>query len=241
MIIPSIFRRITLGLVVLCVGARAQEVTIRWYGHAFMYLTSSAGVRLAIDPFGEGRIKYPFPERLPADVVLVTNESEEHAGADRLFGNPPVFRSITAIGMNKGNGFLFRGIQTYRTADHGPAGTTNTCFTFEMDGIRFAHLGALGHILNSKEKRDIGRVDVVFLPVGIKEITPKEWHKVAADLQARVIVPMVYETPKCGVDLGSLDAFLEGEKNVRKLPSAEFKLTAATLPPQPQIYALTPP
>jgi L-ascorbate metabolism protein UlaG (beta-lactamase superfamily) len=219
----------------------AQGVTVRWYGHAFMYLTSAAGVRVAIDPFAEGRIKYPFPQRLPADVVLVTNESEEHAGGDRLFGNPPVFRSITAIGLNKGNGFLFRGIQTYRSADHGPAGSSNTCFTFDMDGIRFAHLGALGHTLNSKEKRDLGHADVVFLPVGIKDVTVKEWLKIAEDTQAKVIVPMVYETPKSGVDLRSLDDFLAGQTNVKKIDASEFNVSLSTLPAQPMIYVLTPP
>jgi hypothetical protein len=50
------------------------EVSLDWYGHALVRLTSPQGVRVAMEPFGE--IGYPMP-RVEADIVTV---SHEHGG-----------------------------------------------------------------------------------------------------------------------------------------------------------------
>ncbi|MDD2677330.1 MAG: MBL fold metallo-hydrolase, partial [Methylacidiphilaceae bacterium] len=55
--------------------AAAPSVLIRWYGHAFIYLIASSGIRIAIDPFGDETVHYRFPASLQADVVLISNEA----------------------------------------------------------------------------------------------------------------------------------------------------------------------
>jgi len=41
--------------------AVAGGVNVHWYGHGFVYLTSSVGIRCAIDPFGPDTVHYKFP------------------------------------------------------------------------------------------------------------------------------------------------------------------------------------
>ena len=77
----------------------AGGVNVHWYGHGFIYLTSSVGIRAAIDPFGSETVHYKFPEHLAADFVLVTHEAEDHCAADQIFGNPLIFRSVMAVGL----------------------------------------------------------------------------------------------------------------------------------------------
>lgn len=163
-----------------------------WFGHAFIYLTSGSGVRVGIDPFGEDSVAYDFPKRLDADVVLMSCESPDRSGGARLNGSPQLFRSITAIGINQANGILFSGIESTRDLQAGR--TRNAIFTFEMDHIRFCHLGGLGTSLDSRQKSAIGRVDVLFLPVGNPGMRPSDWSRIIEDLKVKWVVPIAGQT-----------------------------------------------
>ncbi len=56
----SLTLAVGLGMSLLSSVAAAQSSTLRWFGHAFFFLTSSQGVRVALDPFGD--IGYAVPE-----------------------------------------------------------------------------------------------------------------------------------------------------------------------------------
>lgn len=215
-------------------------LTIRYYGHAFVYLITSTGVRIAIDPYDEGTGTYVFPPRLPADVVLVSNEADDHSGSNRLFGSPQVFRSITAIGANNARGLFFKGVETYRDKEQGARYGTNAAFTFQVDGIRFAHLGGIGHVPDATQVSEIGQVDVLFLPIGNLTLTLADLNKTAAELGAKIIIPIKYKTQYTpDLALRGLDEYLAGRQNVRDLKASEFNLTPADLPADPTIYVMS--
>ena len=66
----------------------AGGVNVHWYGHGFVYLTSSVGIRCAIDPFGPETVHYKFPVHLAADFVL----SHARSGGP-LRGGPDLWQS----------------------------------------------------------------------------------------------------------------------------------------------------
>ncbi|MGD9895722.1 MAG: MBL fold metallo-hydrolase [Candidatus Methylacidiphilaceae bacterium] len=218
--------------------AAAPSVLVRWYGHAFIYLIASSGIRIAIDPFGDEAVHYRFPGSLQADVVLISNEANDRSAGERIQGSPQIFRSIAALGTNNARGLLFRGILTFRDKSQGAIHGHNTAFTFELDGIRFAHLGDLGHPLNPELLAEFGKVDVLFLPVGRDTLMLSELDKIAADLAARVIVPIAYRTELSGdLELRPLASYLDNRPNIRWIDGSEFSLSAPELPPSPMIYA----
>jgi len=215
-------------------------LTIRYYGHAFVYIITSTGVRIALDPYDENTGTYTFPARLPADVVLVSNEADDHSASNRLFGSPQVFRSITAIGSNNARGLFFQGIQTYRDKEQGAQHGTNAVFRFQVDGIRFAHLGGIGHVPDSTQVSEIGQVDVLFLPVGNLDLTIADLNKTAAELGAKIIIPIKYKTDFTpDLALRGLDEYLAGRQNVRDLKASEFNLTPAEIPAAPTVYVMS--
>lgn len=215
----------------------------QWYGHAFVYVVSSTGVRVAIDPYAKGTVDYNFPRRLPADLILVSNEADDHSAAERFIGSPQVFRSVYAVGMNRANGMLFKGAEVSRERRRGPNSSSSTAFTFEMDGVRFAHLGAVGDTLNSAQRRELGRVDVVFLGVGDKEISVKDLNGIVKDLDAKVVVPIKYGTDKTTrYRLRTLDEYLaEVDLPVKRAGSNQFKINRELLPEKPHVYVVEPP
>ncbi|MES2307750.1 MAG: MBL fold metallo-hydrolase [Verrucomicrobiota bacterium] len=216
-----------------------KRVNVRWFGHSFIYLTTTTGVRIAIDPYGESTVTYPFPPKLSADVVLISNESEPYSSAERIFGSPLVFRSITSVGLNRASGFTFKGVQSFKDREKGRRTGANTIYTFTLDEVRFAHLGCLGHPLDSRIREEIGYVDVLFVPVGLKTLAVEEWRRIGKELNARIIVPITYKSNyNANIDLRHLEEFLQGETNIVPLKSDQFDISHQELPVQPAIYTL---
>lgn len=219
----------------------AGGVNVRWYGHGFVYLTSSVGIRAAIDPFGAETVHYKFPEHLAADFVLVTHEAEDHCAADQIFGNPLIFRSVMAVGLNRANGIPFYGVSLQK--DPSGQGGANTAFTLSFDGVKFCYLGQINLPLLAQEKEELGKVDVVFLPVGLQTLSVGEFNQVVRDLGAKMIIPINYKTDLSGiVPLRTLDEYLSSAKfPVRKIDSNEIVINRESLPAEPTVYVLKSP
>jgi hypothetical protein len=213
-------------------------VTVHWYGHGFVYLTSSFGIRCAIDPFGSQTVHYAFPQHLAADFVLVTHEAEDAGAADQLFGDPLIFRSVMAVGLNRANGIPFYGIAMQKDPDG--QGVANTAFTVKFDGVKFCDLGQPYAPLLQREREQIGKVDVLFLPVGVQALGVADLDQMALDLDAKMIIPITYKTDLSGsLGLRSLDDYLAGTKfPVRKISTDEIVVTKGSLPAKPTIYCL---
>ena len=216
-------------------------VNIHWYGHGFVFLTSSVGIRAAIDPFGPETVQYTFPPHLTADFVLISHEAEDHSAAELVFGNPLIFRSVMAVGLQRANGIPFHGIALQK--DAAGQGGSNTAFTLTFDGITFGYLGQINLPLLNTEKRQLGQIDVLFLPVGLNTLSVAELNQVAQDVRAKIIIPINYKTEKSGsLDLRSLDDYLGATKfPVRHIQGSEFVLTKSMIPQDPTVFVLTSP
>jgi L-ascorbate metabolism protein UlaG (beta-lactamase superfamily) len=219
----------------------AGGVNVHWYGHGFIYLTSSVGIRAAIDPFGNDTVHYKFPDHLAADFVLVSHEAEDHCAADQIFGNPLIFRSVMAVGLNRANGIPFYGVSLQK--DPTGQGGANTAFTLTFDGVKFCYLGQISLPLLAEEKEELGHADVVFLPVGLQTLSVGDFDQVVKDLGATMIIPINYKTDLSGIlPLRTLDEYLSATKfPVRKVDSDEIVVNRAMLPPTPTLYLLKSP
>jgi len=208
--------------------AVAGGVNVHWYGHGFVYLTSSVGIRAAIDPFGPETVHYKFPDHLASDFVLVTHEAEDHCAADLIFGNPLIFRSVMAVGFNRANGIPFYGVGLQK--DPSGQGGANTAFTLSFDGVKFCYLGQVNMPLLAEEREELGHADVVFLPVGLETLSVSEFNQIVKDLGATMVI------------LRTLDEYLSATKfPVRKVNSDEIVVNLGMLPAEPTVYVLKSP
>jgi L-ascorbate metabolism protein UlaG (beta-lactamase superfamily) len=216
-------------------------VNVHWYGHGFVYLTSSVGIRCAIDPFGLETVHYKFPDHIASDFVLVTHEAEDHCAADQIFGNPLIFRSVMAVGLNRANGIPFYGVALQK--DPTGQGGANTAFTLTFDGVKFGYLGQINMPLLAQEREQLGHVDVLFLPVGLQTLSVNDLNEIVKQLGALMIIPINYKTDLSGiVPLRTLDEYMSATKfPVRKVNSDEIVVSRSLLPQSPTIYELSSP
>jgi len=209
---------------------------IRYLGHSAFLITSDKGIKIITDPYTRGPGLSYGEIKESADVVTVSHDHLDHCNAAGVRGNPEVLRKV---GRSVVKGIEFNGIASYHDDTGGRMRGNNIIFCFEVDGIRVCHLGDLGHLLDDRQLKELGTVDILFIPVGGNfTIDARAATQVCNQLQPRVIMPMHYKTEKSFSNIAGVDEFLKGKGNVsqRDLSEVEFK----AVPAGTQIMVLKP-
>jgi L-ascorbate metabolism protein UlaG (beta-lactamase superfamily) len=210
---------------------------IKFLGHATFVITSEAGIKIITDPY-ETTPDLTYGEITEsADIVTVSHEHFDHGNVAAVKGNPEV---VSRTGKLTAKGIEFKGIASYHDDAGGSLRGDNIIFCFELDGVKVCHLGDLGHLLDDKQIKAIGSVDILLIPVGgYYTIDAKAATDVCNQLKPRVIIPMHYKTEKGLPDIFGVDRFLSGKANVTRLDISQVEFKAGELPTS-QIMVLKP-
>ena len=162
-------------------------MTITWLGHACFALESGA-YRIVTDPWREvpgfGEMK------TEADAVYCSHGHYDHAATE------------TVTLRNGGNSpFTVTEVSSFHDKVNGAKRGENTIRIFAAEGLRVAHLGDLGHLLDEAQTAALRGVDVLLIPVGgVYTIDPCEAKQITDAVGAKITVPMHYRRGKLGFD-----------------------------------------
>ena len=212
-------------------------MNIKWFGQAAFLITSESGLRIITDPYTPSeRIPYREIEE-SADIVTVSHGHGDHSNVAGVKGNPTVVKETKEV-----KGIKFNAIQAYHDASGGGQRGNMTLFCFQVDGIRVCHLGDLGHPLDNKQITEIGKVDILLVPVGGNfTIDAGVATEVYGKLAAKIVIPMHYKNARCpNFPVAGVDDFINGKSNVTRLEVSEVEFKAGVLPAAAQIVVLTP-
>jgi L-ascorbate metabolism protein UlaG (beta-lactamase superfamily) len=225
-----------LALAALTTTAAAQPakkpLQLRWYGHSYFQLTTTAGTRIVFDPHAIS--EYGAPP-VPADIVVMTHDHNDHNRKEVLANadSKDLKEFLGVVTKGKSTDWAkidatvkdvkIRNVPTFHDQEEGAKRGKNSVFVVEADGLKFVHLGDLGHELTEEQVKAIGPVDVLMIPVGgIYTINGETAKKVVVQLKPRLfILPMHYGT-KVYTDVQPPDEFLDGQKNVRNLDQSNL-------------------
>ena len=240
-------------------SAPAQEpkpktMTVRWYGQSFFQVEDSAGRTFAIDPHA-----IPAFGRVPvkADWVIVSHPHDDHSlvemidtgKKDARIAEADVYRGVTETKTGKQEWKVIdakrgtvrvRNVATYHDTMNGLQRGKNSIFIVEVDGLFICHLGDLGHELTDAQVKAIGKVDVLMVPIGgIYTINGEQAQAVMKQLKPRLFVlPMHYGVPNFD-ELAGPEEFLDGQKNVKKMPTTnELTFPIDAKPDAPTVVLL---
>jgi L-ascorbate metabolism protein UlaG (beta-lactamase superfamily) len=230
---------LVLGLF-LAGGSAMAKTKVTWYGQAFMEVVANDGKRVAVDPFDQSFLNYPLPKELTADVLLVTHEHGDHNNVGLIGGNPFIIPSEKGVGTFAKGNLSVVGTATFHDDKQGKQRGKNTVYTFNVDGIKFCHVGDLGHTLSPEQVKSIGQVDVLFVPVGgFFTLDPSKVDQVINALSPRIVVPMHFKTGYTpDLPIQGPEAFLKNEKKVKKLGVQTFEITKDSLPKDREVWVL---
>jgi L-ascorbate metabolism protein UlaG (beta-lactamase superfamily) len=212
------------------------QVRITYSGHSTFLLESPKLVRIATD-YND----YVLPPVLP-DIITMNHAHSTHytdrpdpdikfvlrgwrddgkpAGHDVSFGDVRV-RSVSTNIRNWNGGTEFNG---------------NSIFIFEMGNLCIAHLGHLHHTLTQRQLDEMGRIDVLLVPVdGAFTMDMDGMVEVVQSIKAPLMVPMHF------FSTFTLRQFLERVSRQYEIEYAEvpsFVVSKETLPTKPKFLVL---
>lgn len=174
---------------------------VNYLGHSCFLLETEKNVKILMDPFDKS-IGYNT-EPVQCDMITVSHEHFDHSYTRMGLGMPRIFK-----GVDKGSwvgidttymGMRVYTVSVYHDEEMGRLRGKNAIFVIEIHDssvpIRVCHLGDLGHDLKPEDLTRIGKVDVLFIPVGgyftIDSLTA---YKICSKISPKIIIPMHYKT-----------------------------------------------
>ncbi len=212
-------------------------MNIKWFGQASFLITSGTGLRIITDPYTPNeRIPYREIEEA-ADIVTVSHTHADHSNVAGVKGNPVVVKETKEV-----KGIKFTAIQAFHDARGGAERGNMTMFCFQVDGIRICHCGDLGHMLEKKQIDEIGKVDILLIPVaGNFTVDAVIATEIYQKLGAKIVIPMHYKNARTpNFPVATVDDFIKGKSNVTRLEVSEAEFKAGVLPAAAQIVVLIP-
>lgn len=207
-------------------------MNIKWLGHALFLITLQNGTKIATDPYDDS-IGYKLGE-IEADIVTSSHDHFDHNYIKRVKGKPQIFNKE---GKEDIKGVKFTGISTFHDKEGGKARGKNLVIVIEADNITLCHLGDLGDVLSTSQVNQIGKVDILFVPVGgTFTIDAKDAEKVVNLLSPKIVIPMHYKTKDLTFNIDGVEKFIQGKDNVKKVK--ELNITADMLPTVQEIVVM---
>ncbi len=213
-----------------------NEIGLRFTGHSTFLIETPSGLRVATD-YND----YVRPP-LPLDIVTMNKAHDTHFSYRPPAEIPHVLRGWNPAGGAAAHDLSVKDMRVRNVVTNirDFAGRTeydgNSIFVFESRQICIAHLGHLHHELTEEHLKQLGRIDVVLVPVdGSLTLDVYGQFENLKKIGAPLIIPMHY------FNRATLDRFL---RLARQLYEVEFSQTASviltreTLPVRPKVLVL---
>ena len=225
--------------------AADKPTKVRWFGQSLIQIETAAGKKIVFDPHAIPIFGNDKPE---ADLVCITHEHNDHNQSDILPKNDkrlerrglkPANKAKTEYEWNKIDekidalGATIKTFGTYHDEKDGKERGLNSVFVLTVDGLTFCHLGDLGHELSPQLIKQMGKIDVLFVPVGgIYTINGEVARKVTAAINPRLFAIPMHFAVEGYDDLLSNAEFLEDQKTVKKMAETNELSVSADMKPE---------
>ncbi len=214
----------------------ADQARITYIGHSTFLIESPKLVRIATD-YND----YVRPPMVP-DIVTMNHAHSSHYTDLPDPAIKHVLRGWTPDGSPARHDLFFQDVHVrnvptnIRSFSGGTERHGNSIFIFEMANLCIAHLGHLHHTLTQQQLNEIGRVDVVLVPVdGSYTLDLDGMVEVLKSLKAPLMIPMHYFSSY------TLERFLDRVRKEWTVEMADIPsllVSKATLPAKPKVVVL---
>jgi L-ascorbate metabolism protein UlaG (beta-lactamase superfamily) len=208
---------------------------IRWHGHSCFEISNDH--TLVTDPHDGKSIGIPTP-MVTADIVLVSHDHYDHNSTKTVANDQTTI--ITDKRKRTIHDITIKGISTFHDTCQGEKRGENTVFLFTIEDITFCHLGDLGHALTDKQIESLGKVDILFIPVGgTYTLDIDQISEVISKIKPGIIIPMHYKIEGLSLPIAPVDDFLShATQDVLKVGN-QIDIEKEDLPKKPEIWVFT--
>lgn len=207
---------------------------ISYFGHSCFKIIGK-NISVVTDPYDSKEAGYK-PVRTTADVVTVSHSHFDHSYVSAVSGEPMIFDSSGEYEIKDSS---FEGIKGEHGGSEENEKAGNTIFVFEIDDLKFCHLGDQGTELSAEQLEKIDGIDIVFVPVGgTFTIDSEGASKVISQIEPKIVIPMHYGTKDGKIKLDGVQKFMHemGVSDISPLP--RLKIFKKDLPEEMKIVLL---
>jgi len=212
---------------------------ITYYGHSAFNITTDKGTRIIIDPYESGAFNGALSYGKindEADIVITSHSHADHSYTKDIQGKFSLISRQDALEMN---GVKIKTINSYHDNSGGKERGHNLISVINADSLVLAHLGDLGHSLDYSMLQEMGKVDILLIPIGgVFTIDAALAVKVMNDIKPGITIPMHYKTAKCAFPIAPVEDFTKGQNNVHVLQDSQILIKKETLPREREIIVL---
>jgi L-ascorbate metabolism protein UlaG (beta-lactamase superfamily) len=212
------------------------DVKITFLGHATLFIETPGGVSIATDYSGA------YPPPYTPEVVTMNKAHPSHytltpdpAIKYVLHGWSDTPGEPARIRMTVGDTLIRNVASDIRSWGGGIQANGNSIFIFEVAGLCIGHLGHLHFELTDQQYAEIGRLDIVMVPVdGGLTMGADSMSRVVKRLRSSLILPM----HRSGPPIDQFLALFGPDFDVGYAPTPSVTVSLKTLPRKPLIYVL---
>ena len=209
---------------------------LTWYGRTCIRLRGKDAVVVndpypsIVGPTGRGItgdvVTYSHPDDAPLPRKVVKTSRDGRTAIPTSLESAFV---LDGPGEYEVHDVLLTGVRTYRDGARGADRGRQTAFVTELDGLHTIHLGDIGHELTEEKLGDVGRVDIVCVPIG-GALTATKAAALVAQLDPKIVIPM----PVCEEEADCEDALEKFLHEMGAEPAVQPKLSVmpSSLPPE---------
>jgi L-ascorbate metabolism protein UlaG (beta-lactamase superfamily) len=208
---------------------------IRWHGHACFEIRNK--ITLVTDPHDGKSIGIPAPS-VEGDIILVSHDHYDHNSVKTVEKEGSTI--VTDAKEKTVSDIEIVGFPSFHDESSGAKRGRNIIFKFKFDEITFCHLGDLGHGLDESTVKQIGEVDILFVPIGGTYTidSDKAWEVISM-IEPKITIPMHYKIEGLSLPISGLDAFLDKSKYKIIKVGNEIDLEKEDLPKEPEVWTFT--
>ncbi|MEO8036513.1 MAG: MBL fold metallo-hydrolase, partial [Acidobacteriota bacterium] len=171
-----------------------------------------------------------------ADLVTISFHDPAHDAVGAVAGDPKV---VDGPGEFEIAGASLAGVTTFRDKEKGAERGRNVCYVIELEDLRIAHLGGIGHVPTSDQVEEIGNVDILLIPVGGGEsLDAPLASETVSLLEPKLVIPMHYKTDIEKSKLDPVDRFLKEMGAKTSETHAKIAIARNSLPEETQVLVV---
>ncbi len=186
-------------------------------------------INVVTDPFDPKFVGPNYSEQ-ESDVVTLSHNHPDHNALHFIKGKPNEdYLFFDTPGEYEVKGLIMNGIASYHDDAKGKERGNNTIFTYDFAEAKVAHLGDIGHLLESDQSEMLSEIDILMIPVGGQyTISPKQAVTIIEEIEPAIVIPMHFKTPKHNKDYDELKTFQDfiNEIGIQPQKVKEFSLKA---------------
>lgn len=175
---------------------------ISWIGHSSFLIKTSLGRRILMDPFNCSYID----NLNDISIITISHPHFDHSYIPKSLETSLTLNSLEPY---EDESLRIDAIKTFHDDINGYKRGNNIIFIINCDNIRIAHLGDLGHDLNTETIKLLSNINVLCIPVGGNfTINGETASSICRKISPKIIIPMHYNTLTNPSNISGVDKFI---------------------------------